>query len=115
VEDEVPILNLENRTLEALGYRVLAAETPTVALTLAAEHDGPIHLLVTDVVMPGMNGRELAESLWALEPGMKCLFMSGYTADIIARQGILDEEVQFLPKPFSMNDLAVKVREILRF
>ena len=65
--------------------------------------------------MPGMNGRELAENLWALEPGMKCLFMSGYTADIIARQGILDEEVQFLPKPFSMNDLAVKVREILRF
>ncbi|EFQ24609.1 PAS/PAC sensor hybrid histidine kinase [Aminomonas paucivorans DSM 12260] len=115
VEDEVPILSLENRTLEALGYRVLAAETPEKALTLAAEHDGSIHLLVTDVVMPGMNGRELAENLWALEPGMKCLFMSGYTADIIARQGILDEEVQFLPKPFSMNDLAVKVREILRF
>ena len=70
-------------------------------------------LLITDVVMPEMNGRDLAERLQSRYPGMKCLFMSGYTADVIAHQGVLDEGVNFIQKPFSMKDLAAKVREAL--
>jgi PAS domain S-box-containing protein len=113
VEDELAILKLTARIIEQQGYVVLMANTPDEALRLAREHRGPIHLLLTDVVMPGMNGRELSERLKALHPNLKFMFMSGYTANVIARQGILEQGVHFIQKPFSMADLAVKIREAL--
>ncbi len=113
VEDEVTILEMTRTMLELLGYTVLAAETPYAALRLVGEWAGEIHLLLTDVVMPEMNGWALAKSLLPTNPQLKCLFMSGYTSDIIAQQGILDEGVQFIQKPFSKKDLASKVRMVL--
>lgn len=113
VEDEESILDMTARMLELHGYRVLAASTPGEAIGIAEEHNGEIHLLMTDVIMPEMNGRELANKLLIRYPGLKGLFMSGYTADIIVHQGVLDEGVCFLQKPFSMNDLAARVREAL--
>jgi len=113
VEDEKAILELSRRILERLGYRVLTAGTPEEALIRAREYAGPIHLLLTDVVMPQMNGKELAKRLKDIIPGLKCLFMSGYTANAIARHGILDEGISFLQKPFSAQDAAVKVRKVL--
>jgi len=113
VEDEVTILNLGSSILRRLGYRVLEAQSPGDALKLDEQHAETVHLLITDVVMPGMNGKELADRLRASHPGLRTLFMSGYTADIIAHHGVLDEGVQFLQKPFSMNSLAQKVRDIL--
>lgn len=82
-------------------------------MDLAEKHPGKIHLLMTDVVMPGMNGRDLAKRLKALYPDIRWLFMSGYTANVIAHQGVLDEGVAFIQKPFSMADLAEKVRGVL--
>ncbi len=114
VEDEQAVLKLAQMMLEELGYSVLAARTPGEALRLAWEHSGKIDLLMTDVVMPEMNGRELAEKVSSLHPGTRCLFMSGYTADVIAHHGVLDEGVQFLQKPFSTEDLADKVRDALQ-
>jgi CheY-like chemotaxis protein len=99
--------------LESFGYSVVTASTPAEAIRLADEHAGGINLLMTDVVMPGMNGRELAENLLTRYPDISCLFMSGYTADVIAHRGVLDEGVQFIQKPFSMQKLAGKVREAL--
>jgi len=113
VEDEPAILNLGKMMLERLGYRVLAAATPGQAIALAAEHPKLIHLLVTDVVMPEMNGRELATRLLTLYPNIKCLFMSGYTADVITHHGALDAGVTFLQKPFSLAALSRKVRQRL--
>jgi PAS domain S-box-containing protein len=113
VEDEASILKLAQRILERLGYHVLAASTPGKAVALAEEHAGHVHLLITDVIMPEMNGRDLAESLKAHYPTLKVLFMSGYTANVIAHRGVLDEGVYFIQKPFSNRDLAVKVREVL--
>ncbi|MCG6537317.1 MAG: response regulator, partial [Syntrophales bacterium LBB04] len=114
VEDERAILKLTTRVLEMLGYTVLAADTPGEAIRIARERPGGIQLLMTDVVMPEMNARELAEKMTALQPGLKCLYMSGYTADVIALQGILDEGVQFIHKPFSMDELAAAVRNVLK-
>ena len=113
VEDEPAILKLATSMLETQSYTVLAASTPGEATRLARDHAGDIHLLVTDVVMPEMNGRDLATNLNALHPNLKCLFMSGYTADIIVHQGVLDEEVNFIQKPFSLKDLAFMVRKVL--
>ncbi|MGO9532479.1 MAG: ATP-binding protein [Syntrophobacteraceae bacterium] len=113
VEDDEAILNLGKMILEKLGYTVLAAQTPKHAINLAEEHPGDLHLLITDVVMPEMNGRELAERLNAFLPGLKCLYMSGYTADVIAHRGILEEGVNFIRKPFGSDDLAAKVRQVL--
>lgn len=113
VEDEPAILDVGQQLLEALGYQVLVAKSPGVAIRLAEEHSGEIHLLLTDVVMPEMNGRELAKKLLSLYPGMKRLFMSGYTADVIAHHGVIDEGVAFIQKPFSFDALAAKVREVL--
>jgi CheY-like chemotaxis protein len=113
VEDESAIRKMGKMMLERLGYKVLATGTPDDALRLAAEHPGGIDLLITDVVMPGMNGRDLADQMHTLDPDIKTLFMSGYTADVIAHRGVLEEGVQFIHKPFSKKDLAVKVREIL--
>lgn len=113
VEDEAAILELARESLEQLGYTVLSARSPEDALLRSAALAGPIHLLVTDVVMPGMNGRQLAERLRAVRPGMKCLYMSGYTADVIAHRGVLEEGVNFVGKPFSLKVLAGKVRDVL--
>lgn len=113
VEDEPSILAVEKVMLEGLGYQVLAAGSPGEAIRLAGGHASRIHLVITDVIMPGMNGRDLAERLQSLYPGIKILFMSGYTADVIAHRGVLDESVNFIQKPFSMQKLAVKVREAI--
>jgi two-component system cell cycle sensor histidine kinase/response regulator CckA len=99
--------------LEILGYRVLAAGTPGKAIKLAEEYAGEVDLLVTDVVMPEMTGWDLCKQLLSLYPNLKRLFMSGYTADIIAHHGILEEGVCFIQKPFSLEDLSIKVREAL--
>jgi Signal transduction histidine kinase len=113
VEDEPTILRMTGRMLVRQGYTVLTAGTPGEAMRLAEEHAGEIHLLMTDVVMPEMNGRDLAKNLLALYPQLRRLFMSGYTADIIAHNGVLGDGVYFLQKPFSMQGLATKVREAL--
>ncbi len=114
VEDEPAILHLGTFMLEKLGYQVLAAATPRQAIGLAEHHNGTIHLLLTDVIMPEMNGSDLARRLQTLYPKMRQLFMSGYTADAIARHGVLDEGVQFIQKPFSRAELSAKVREALK-
>lgn len=113
VEDELSILNVAVKMLQSLGYKVIAASTPGEALRLADEHSGEISLLMTDVIMPEMNGRELSRSILSKYPEMKILYMSGYTADVMAKQGVLGEGVHFIQKPFSMQELALKVREVL--
>ena len=113
VEDEVAILHMTRRILEGLHYRVLEASTPGQAIGLAEVHKDRIDLLITDVVMPEMNGRDLAERLKAGHPDLKIMFMSGYTANVIAHRGVLDAGVQFIQKPFSNRNLAIKVRETL--
>jgi PAS domain S-box-containing protein len=113
VEDEKALRVTCCRFLEALGYVVLTAATPAIAIEMAAKHGGEIDLLLTDVVMPGMNGAELARRLQESRPTLRRLFMSGYTADAIAHRGVLDEGVQFLQKPFSRDDLARTVRTVL--
>lgn len=113
VEDETAILKVAARQLESLGYAVLTASDPDEAIRIADAHEGPIHVLFTDVVLPNMNGRDLYEGLLASRSNLKCLFMSGYTADAIAHRGVLEEGVHFLQKPFTIRDLAVRVREVL--
>jgi PAS domain S-box-containing protein len=113
VEDDEGILELGKMILEMLGYTVLAVQTPVQAIHLVEGHTGDIHLLITDVVMPGMNGRELAEKLTAIRPNLKCLYMSGYTDNVIAHRGILDEGVNFIRKPFGRDDFAARVRQVL--
>ena len=113
VEDEEQVLNLGRRILTRHGYTVLAASGPEAAMVAAAGHAGPIHLLITDVVMPGLNGKQLRERLRASHPELKCLFMSGYTANVIAHDGVIEGGVHFLQKPFSLESLSEKVREIL--
>ena len=113
VEDDPSILNMTTIMLDQLGYTVLAASTPEEAIRLAEARPAEMHLLMTDVVMPRMNGRDLAGKLQSLSPDLKILFMSGYTADVIALNGMIDQEVHFIQKPFSMRDLAAKVRKVL--
>jgi PAS domain S-box-containing protein len=113
VEDELGILNMAAMILEKQGYTVLRASTPGEATMLAEKNSNDIHLLITDVVMPEMNGRDLANTLMAHYPHLKCLFMSGYTSEVIAHHGVLAEGVNFIQKPFSLPVLASKVREVL--
>ena len=113
VEDEDQILQLGRRILERRGYTVLVAATPDEALAVAAAHGTRIDLLITDVVMPGMNGRALRDRLRTTCPDMKCLFISGYTADVIAHHGVLEDGVLFLQKPFAIQALAQMVRTAL--
>ena len=113
VEDEKLLLEFVGTTLEEQGYTVLAAGSPAEALAMVREYNRPIHLLITDVVMPGMNGRELKEAIMPLYPDIKTLYMSGYTANVIAHQGVLDEGTAFLQKPFLINALAIKVRQVI--
>ena len=113
VEDEPALLQLTTKILESLGYTVVAANTPSEAIRLARESDGKIHLLLTDVVMPGMNGHVLAQTLLSINPQLKRMFMSGHPADAIAHHGVLDKDVCFIQKPFSISQLAAQVREAL--
>jgi two-component system, cell cycle sensor histidine kinase and response regulator CckA len=113
VEDEPSVLYLVKTMLGRLNYKVITANTPGEALQLVQNYDAPIHLLLIDVVMPEMTGRELSEKLSSMRPALKKLFMSGYTAEVIAHRGILDEGLHFVQKPFSSNGLASKVREAL--
>ena len=113
VEDESAVLRLSKIVLERFGYVVLTAATPGEAIQLFGSHPGAVHLLVTDVVMPEMNGRELAARLRALRPDLKTLFVSGYSASALAPRGVLDEGVHFLQKPFSLEELATSVRAAL--
>lgn len=113
VEDESAILSMTNTMLERLGYQVLAADTPGEALRLVQENDVEIQMLISDVIMPEMNGCDLAKNLLSLYPNLRCLFMSGYTTYAIAHHGVLEDGVNFINKPFSHNELGVKVREAL--
>ena len=113
VEDDTSVLKLAEKFLEGLGYIVLTAGKPGDAVRIVEQHSGQIHLLMTDVVMPDMNGQELADRLRAIRPEMRCLFMSGYTADVIAHRGVLNEGIKFIQKPFSLSNLAAKVRRVL--
>ena len=113
VEDDTSILKMTRALLERQGYTVLAASTPSEAIRLAKNHSGEIGLLLSDVILPDMNGRDLSDNLKILRPQLKCLFMSGYTANVIAHHGVLDEGVNFIHKPFTAEDLTNKVREVL--
>ena len=113
VEDEHATLVLVERILKSIGYQVISASSPLTALKMAEVYEDLISLVITDVVMPEMNGRELSGRMGKFYPGIKCLFMSGYTSDVIAHRGVLEEGIFFIEKPFSKKDLAVKVREML--
>jgi len=113
VEDQPEVRKLTLAMLESQGYRLLEAANGSEALLLCEQYPEPIHLLVTDVVMPGMTGRELARLLVALRPSLKTLYTSGYPANAIAHEGVLDPGVAYLPKPFSPAQLAAKVRDVL--
>ena len=113
MEDELALLDLGRNLLQRLGYSVLTASTPDQAIHLAGQNAPRIHLLVTDVVMPGMTGVDLAKRLRPALPGLKCIFMSGYTANVIAHHGVLDGSVNFIAKPFTRQELAAKARAVL--
>jgi len=113
VEDEAPVRRLLLQVLRQNGYKLIDAPNASEAMAVAQRHAGPIHLMVTDVVMPGMSGRELAQKLAPLRPDMKVLFMSGYTEDAIVHHGELDPGTAFIAKPFTPDSLARKVREVL--
>jgi two-component system, cell cycle sensor histidine kinase and response regulator CckA len=113
VEDEPAIMRMVQAMLKRLGYHVLAAASPAQAFQLAEQHDAAIDVLLSDVVMPEMNGREVAERISRLFPKVKTIFMSGYTADVIAHRGVLEEGTRFIQKPFSARDLGVKIGRVL--
>jgi signal transduction histidine kinase/CheY-like chemotaxis protein len=113
VEDHAEVRELAIGSLTRFGYQVLAASCGPEALDLVRAHSEPVHLLLTDVVMPGMNGRQLADLLTGIRPEIRVLFISGYAAEVIARNGVLPQDVSYLAKPFSPAGLAVKVREVL--
>ncbi len=113
VEDEAALLEVTHRSLAAVGYAILDAHSPAEAIRISESHPGPIHLMVTDVIMPGMSGAQLASHLSAPRPEMKVLYVSGYTDDTIVRHGVLEPGLAFLQKPFSPKTLARKVGEVL--
>ncbi|HTZ84968.1 MAG TPA: ATP-binding protein [Candidatus Acidoferrales bacterium] len=113
VEDDEALRELTSKCLVPSGYEVLKTSDGESAIRIASEFDGPIHLLLTDVVMPGLNGRELAETLRTLRPETKALYMSGYTADLVAARGVLESNVVLLEKPFTQEELLRKVRSVL--
>jgi CheY-like chemotaxis protein len=112
-EDEDALRALARRVLERHGYTVLEARHGVEALAVAAAHAGEVAIVVTDVVMPAMGGRELVERLVAARPGVRVLYMSGYSGGDILRRGLADEGTEFLQKPFAPDDLTRKVREVL--
>jgi two-component system, cell cycle sensor histidine kinase and response regulator CckA len=113
VEDDDLVRDLTMEMLKECGYAVITASNGEEGLQVSSEFEGRIDLMITDVVMPGMSGRELAEQIAVLRPESRVLYMSGYTDDAIVRHGILDEHVSFIQKPFSANLLMMKAREVL--
>jgi CheY-like chemotaxis protein len=113
VEDRAEVRDLVVDALQGTGYQVLEAAEGSAALDVAAQHSGKIHLLLTDVIMPRMSGKELADRLKQLRPEIRVLYMSGYAADVISSRGSLDAGEQYIAKPFSLTSLLTKVREIL--
>ncbi len=113
VEDEPSVRKVAVRILSNLGYTVFEAGDGEEALQVAKKHNGEICLLLTDVVMPRMSGKELADQLRMITPGIRVLFVSGYTKDVIVHNGIIEEGTDLLQKPFSQEALACKVREVL--
>ena len=111
VDDEETALFFVSRILERAGYQVVKTSKAKEAVDLALKEKPDVILL--DIVMPEMNGRELAERIQLMRPEIKCLYMSGYTADVIAHQGMVDEHVNFIQKPFLLRALAAKLREVL--
>src|SRR5204862_8156277 len=107
------VRRLVTQVLEMNGYTVLEPAGAGEAIALAARHVGPIHALVTDVVMPEMSGRDVADRVAAARPGLRVLYMSGYSDDVVTRHGVLDEGVAFLQKPFGPDELARKLRDLL--
>jgi len=114
VEDEPSILKVGRRLLERLGYTVLTTCSPGEAIRIVREHEGEIHLLISDLIMPEMSGRDLARHILSLQPKTGVLYMSGYTAESISRHGILNEDIHFIEKPFSVAHLAQKVNEAIQ-
>jgi two-component system cell cycle sensor histidine kinase/response regulator CckA len=113
VEDESAVRALSRFILQSLGYTVLEAASGSEAIRICKRSRQPIHLLVSDVVMPEMGGRQVAEAVTALLPGIRVLYLSGYTDDAVVRHGVLQADTAFLQKPFSPPALAAKVREVL--
>ena len=113
VEDEESVRQLVRETLEAKGYHVVEAENGRAGLAAAAKYVGTIDLVITDVVMPGMGGRELAEQVVKIRPETKVLYLSGYTEDTIVNEGTIESGTAFLQKPFTLQNLSRKVREVL--
>jgi two-component system cell cycle sensor histidine kinase/response regulator CckA len=113
VEDEANLRYLARQFLEKQGYRVIEAADGAVAMQIAVAHEGVIHLLLTDVIMPGMNGRELAQRIAEIRPNTKVLYMSGYTENVVGRDGTLDAGIRLLQKPFTLRELKNRVREVL--
>ncbi len=112
-EDDKSVREMIEIFLEPLGYRVLSAENGSKAIELSSSYEGEIDLLLTDVIMPKMNGQELANILMQSRSGLKVVFMSGYTDDVIAHHGVLDAGINFIQKPITLNKLAKKLREVL--
>ena len=113
VEDEPTLLNCLKAMLEREGHSVIAANSPGNAIELAKEHGDRIHLIIADVVMPEMNGRELVNQITSRYPNLKHLFMTAYSGSVIAHHGVLDEEIHLIRKPFSREDLLAKMAEVL--
>jgi CheY-like chemotaxis protein len=113
VDDDAGTRNVVCKVLRANGYNVLEASAGDNAIDRVKQHEGPIHLLITDVIMPAMNGRELSERVRVLRPATRVLFMSGYTDDLILHHGVLDAGIAFLNKPFTPRQLLRKVRDVL--
>jgi CheY-like chemotaxis protein len=112
-EDEEIVRELARQVLEKQGYRVIAAPNGAAALMMSGSHQGPIHLLISDLIMPDIGGGELASRLVKLRPEIKVLYMSGYTGETIAHYGIVDSSVALLQKPFTLQELARRVRDVL--
>jgi two-component system cell cycle sensor histidine kinase/response regulator CckA len=113
VEDDEMVRTLVRETLLREGYRILDAPGPIEAKKISEQHKGPIQMMITDVVMPKINGRDLADQLTSKRPDMRVLYMSGYTDNAVLNSGILEKEVAFLQKPFTPTSLTEKVREVL--
>ncbi|HQK99888.1 MAG TPA: PAS domain S-box protein [Smithellaceae bacterium] len=113
VEDDEMVLKMVTEMLEAIGYMVIAAESPVEALSICEKGSAPIDLVLSDVVMPVMSGREMRDRLRGIRPDLKVLFMSGYTSNVIVQHGVLEEGVQFIQKPFSLSELARRVKDLI--